>query len=183
MADTSRSPLTSEAISQKLQAAFAPDVSFALHQLPTDSWLEVAAGEWRKVAEFLKNDSALAFDTLCNLCVVDQFETDLKKKNPPPPCLWVVYHLFSFVHRHRIVMKLQLPRGQATGNEQLPVVQSVADLWKAANWHEREAYDLSGVMFAGHPDLRRILCPDDWIGHPLRKDYPFPETYAGIQAK
>ena len=63
-----------------------------------------------------------------------------------------------------------------------PVIPSVAHVWPAADWHEREAYDLMGITFTGHPDLRRILCPDDWTGHPLRKDYKFPLDYHGIPA-
>ena len=61
-----------------------------------------------------------------------------------------------------------------------PVIPSVADIWPTADWHEREAYDLMGIRFSNHPDLRRILCPDDWEGHPLRKDYEFPLEYHGI---
>ena len=65
----------------------------------------------------------------------------------------------------------------------LPEVASLAGVWRTADWHEREVYDLSGVSFTGHPDLRRILCPEDWVGHPLRKDYEMPLEYHGIRGK
>jgi len=72
-----------------------------------------------------------------------------------------------------LAIKVRVPRDA-------PHVRSVADVWSTADWHEREAFDLLGVTFDQHPDPRRILCPDDWVGHPLRKDYEFPTEYQGI---
>jgi NADH-quinone oxidoreductase subunit C len=78
--------------------------------------------------------------------------------------LEVVYNLSSLRHKHKAAVKVRVPRDN-------PVVRSVVSIWKTANWHEREAYDLLGIHFEGHPDLRRILTSEDWVGHPLRKDY------------
>ena len=79
-------------------------------------------------------------------------------------------------HRHRFVLKLRVPREEAS-------VPTVTGVWGVADWHEREAYDLLGVAFLGHPDLRRILLPDDWQGHPLRKDWQDPDFYNGMHVK
>ena len=81
------------------------------------------------------------------------------------PRIWMAYHLHSFEHGHRIRVKVGLPEDDLQ-------VPSVTPMFPAANWHEREVFDLFGVVFEGHPDLRRILLPDDWEGHPLRKDQP-----------
>jgi NADH-quinone oxidoreductase subunit C len=89
----------------------------------------------------------------------------------------LVYHLSSIPHHHNIVIKVTIP---IPAND-LPEVPSVSDLWKAALWHEREAYDLMGIRFTNHPDLRRILMPEDWQGYPLRKDYTNAETYHQIR--
>ena len=85
----------------------------------------------------------------------------------------VVYHLFSYRHRHGCVLKVKLPREN-------PAVATVEDIWRAANWMEREIFDLLGVTFEGHSDLRRILMPEDWPGYPLRKDFVEPREYHGI---
>ncbi len=86
----------------------------------------------------------------------------------------VVYNLYSIPFDHHVSIKVVLPR-------EAPEVMSVNDVWKTANWHEREAWDLFGISFAGHPDLRRILLPADWEGHPLRKDYQQQEYYRGVK--
>jgi NADH-quinone oxidoreductase subunit C len=82
----------------------------------------------------------------------------------------VVYVLYSLKHHHRYTLKCRLPREN-------PVIHTVESVWAVANWHEREAYDMFGIVFEGHSDLRRILCPDDWDGYPLRKDYQSPKSY------
>ena len=88
------------------------------------------------------------------------------------PHVEMIYHLSSMVHRHKLVLKTQLPRWQNDIEGRLPEMASVSSIWNTAEWHEREVYDLMGVKFEGHPNLKRILLPDDWEGHPHRKDYP-----------
>jgi NADH-quinone oxidoreductase subunit C len=118
----------------------------------------------RDIAAFVSSDPDLKFDFLMSLSGMDFNDGNLG----------VVYHLSSIENRHRIVLKAKLPKADA----QIPSVESV---WKSANWHEREAFDLFGIVFQGHPDLRRILLPDDWEGHPLRKDYKAQEYYRGMK--
>lgn len=150
-----------------------------------DPWIAVEPAAWKDIARFLRDDERLRFDFLHCVSAVDYFEPDPKKAKRAKfePHLEVLYHLSSFTHRHKIVIKLLLPRWKDDVPGQLPEVPSVADIWPTANWHEREVYDLSGVSFVGHPNLRRILCPEDWVGHPLRKDYVFPDEYHGIRAR
>ncbi len=93
----------------------------------------------------------------------------------------VVYHLVSIPHNLQLTLKVDLPDNRS--DEQLPTVDSVSSVWQTADWHEREAFDLVGIFFNRHPDLRRILLPDDWQGYPLRKDYQDAETYHGIPIK
>ena len=95
----------------------------------------------------------------------------------------MVYHFQSFTHRHRSTLKIILSRWKDGISGELPDVPSVTGLWRTADWHEREVYDLSGVWFTGHPNLRRILTSEDWVGHPLRKDYEFPLEYHGIRGR
>jgi NADH-quinone oxidoreductase subunit C len=150
-----------------------------------DPFVGVDAGDLLEVCRFLKEDSRLRFDNLNCISGVDYLEPDPKKapKAGYDPHMEVVYHLSSIPHRHRVVVKVILPRWKDNKLGELPEVPSVTSLWPAANWHEREVYDLSGVWFTNHPELTRILLADDWVGHPLRKDYEYPLEYHGIRGR
>jgi NADH-quinone oxidoreductase subunit C len=133
-------------------------------------------------AKVLKEE--FGFDMLNNITGVDYLETDAKKvaKAGFEAHLEVVYHLSSFQKPGtRFTFKILLPRWK--NDTELPEVPSVAHLWRTADWHERECYDLVGITFTNHPDPRRILMADDWIGHPLRKDYEFPLEYHDIRCR
>lgn len=106
-----------------------------------------------ELCHFLKEDPSLQFDYLMSLTAVDRLDK-----------LEVVYHLYSIPEKHYAVLKVPLGRDEA-------VIPSVSSIWKAANWQEREVYDMFGIEFEGHPNLQRILLDPDWEGFPLRKDY------------
>ena len=150
-----------------------------------DPFVVVEPGDLLEICRYLRDDSALRFDLLNCVTGVDYFEPDPKKvaKAGFEPHLEVVYHLSSFAHHHRFVLKVMLPRWKDDKAGELPELPSVAALWPTADWHERETYDLCGIWFTGHPDPRRILLSEDWIGHPLRKDYEFPLEYHGIRGR
>jgi NADH-quinone oxidoreductase subunit C len=149
-----------------------------------DPWIEVAPEGIVAVCTYLRDEPSLAFDYCNSVTAVDYFEPDEKKaaKVTRQPHVEVVYHLFSMRHKHSLVLKVMLPRWGGEEGE-LPEVSSVASVWSTADWHERECYDLLGVNFTDHPNLRRILCPEDWVGHPLRKDYEMPLEYHGIRGR
>lgn len=132
-----------------------------------DPFIIVEPAAIQEIGGWLRDEKELAFETLHCLSVVDY---------PKDGKMEVVYHLYSMKHRHWIVLKVELPR-------EAPKVPTVEVLWPTANWHEREAYDLYGVRFEGHSDPRRIFLPDDWSGHPLRKDWEWPEKWHGIPVK
>jgi len=150
-----------------------------------DPFVVIDPADLLEVCRFLRDDPRLRFEFLNCISGVDYLEIDPKKapKAGFEPHLEVVYHLSSFTHKHRLVLKLVLPRWKDNKPGELPEVPSVTALWKTADWHEREVYDLAGVWFTGHPDLRRILTSEDWVGHPLRKDYEFPLEYHGIRGR
>jgi NADH-quinone oxidoreductase subunit C len=129
-----------------------------------DAWLKVDPFRLEELGILLKTDPELCFDYLECITGVDE---------PKAEQIHVVYHVYSYEKRHRIVLKCMLDRND-------PVVQTLSDVWPTANWQERECFDLLGVIFDGHPDLRRLLLPDDWEGHPLRKDYEEKDDYHGI---
>jgi NADH-quinone oxidoreductase subunit C len=155
--------MTTIEIHQKLQEAFGDAVG-PLSEPKIDPFAVVKADRIVEVCAWLKKTPGLELDFLEDLTGVDW---------PKRNVIEVVYHLQSFPRRHGIVLKVELPRDN-------PVVDSVTGVWKGANWLEREVFDLMGVGFTGHPDLRRVMLPDDWVGHPLRKDYQEAGGFHGI---
>jgi len=150
-----------------------------------DPWVSVDPARLVEICRFLHDEPRLRFDFLNCISGVDYLEPDAKKapKAGFEPHLEIVYHLHSIQHKHRFVVKVMLPRWKDNQPGQLPEVPSVNDVWKTADWHERETYDMYGVTFTGHPDLSRILLSEDWEGYPLRKDYEFPLEYHGIRCR
>ena len=150
-----------------------------------DPWIEVSPAGLVEVCRFLKTDSESKMEMLNCISGVDYFEPDAKKaaKTDWQPHTEVVYHLSSISKKHSLVLKVILPRWKNDQEGELPEVPSVCSVWPAADWHEREVFDLSGVWFTGHPNMRRILCPEDWVGHPLRRDYEMPLEYHGIRGR
>lgn len=147
-----------------------------------DPWIELTPTGLVPVCRYLKEEADLAFTYLNCISVVDYLQVD-PKKGATPPRLEVVYHATSITNKRSIVLKVELPRWKDDVVGNLPEVPSVTPVWQTADWHERECYDLSGVLFVGHQNLRRILCPEDWVGHPLRKDYEMPLEYHGIRGR
>jgi NADH-quinone oxidoreductase subunit C len=151
-------------IHDALKARFGEAILEAKLEGVLDPYIKVAPDRIRDVALFLRDDEKLQFDSLMLLSGMDYTKGKFG----------VVYHLDSMKWNHKIVLKLEMMLDNLH-------CQSVESVWKGANWHEREAYDMFGIIFDGHPDLRRILMPDDWEGHPLRKDYQVPEFYNGMK--
>ncbi len=128
-----------------------------------DAFCRVKASEISNVCRRLQNE--FGFDCLSNLTGLDtgsRFE--------------VIYNLFSYETNKSLTLKVELEKEN-------PVVKTVSDIWASANWFEREAFDLVGIVFEGHPNLKRIMLPADWVGHPLRKDYVEGEEYRGMSTK
>jgi NADH-quinone oxidoreductase subunit C len=126
--------------------------------------LVVSAVDLTGVAQMLRDHEAFRFEQLIDLCGVDY--RDYGNGRHDGLRYAVVYHLLSVSRNHRLRLKA------FAEDDEFPVVDSVVDIWPAANWFEREAFDLFGIMFPGHPDLRRILTDYGFIGHPFRKDFP-----------
>jgi NADH-quinone oxidoreductase subunit C len=171
-------------IHERLNRKFQPWVAGGNFEA-LDPWIEIKAQGLAEIARYLRDEPDLRFDLLHCITAVDYFEPDAKKAAQVQwqPHLELIYHLSSMVHQHRLVLKTSVPRWQNDVEGQLPQVPSVSDVWRTAEWHEREVYDLMGVSFQGNADLRRILCPEDWVGHPLRKDYQMPAEYHGVRAR
>jgi NADH-quinone oxidoreductase subunit C len=152
--DPMRAPVPSRAV-DLLKERFPGDVQEVAY-FAGDAIVRLRKDRFVEIARTLRDDPELRLDYLSNLTAVhwpdrqQQFE--------------VVYHLFSITKRHRLTLKVDVAEGQETPTSCV--------VWPTANWYEREVYDMFGIRFTGHPDMTRILMTDDWVGHPLRKDYP-----------
>lgn len=162
-----------EQIATLLKSTFGDAIVSADLDTPHPA-VTVDASRWREIAIFLRDDARLRCNTLRCVSGVDRLADDR---------IEIIYDLVSMLPARSgdgywrgdnvFAVKLRVPRDGGH-------VETVSDVWPAADWHEREVYDMFGVVFDNHPDLRRILCPDDWEGYPLRKDYEFPLEYHGI---
>jgi NADH-quinone oxidoreductase subunit C len=163
--------MTNKEVYDQLKARFASAVGDWNEQTGSDyakrisSYADITdAGAVHNICMYLRDDPTLEFDYLNNLTTLDNGDKTYS----------VVYHFESMKLGHHFAMRVTVAADQA-------VVPSVTDIWAMANWHEREGYDMIGITFMNHPDHRRILLGDDWIGHPLRKDYKAPEFYRGMK--
>ncbi|MEW6620358.1 MAG: NADH-quinone oxidoreductase subunit C [bacterium] len=146
--------MTNQEITKIIKDKFKKDILKV--ETEPDLTIYVSNDKILQICQFLHDNEELNFVYLSDICGVDYPERS--------PRFDVVYHLYSIEKNHRIRIKTAVGDGET--------ISSVTGIWQGANWFEREVYDLLGVEFDNHPDLRRILMPDDWQGHPLRKDYP-----------
>jgi NADH-quinone oxidoreductase subunit C len=145
------------------------DAIEAVDETKRDPWIVVKREKLVELCRTLRDDPKLNYDHLSLISAVDY----------PPATIEVVYHLDSLTLNHPLVLKVKLNRAEAE-LPALPKMPTLVGVWITADWHERETFDLMGIEFTGHPNLARILCAEDWVGYPLRKDYAWPEEYHGI---
>lgn len=164
--------MTPEEIADILEKQFGDAVTDSLMDSLHPS-IVVKAERWHEIALFLRDDSRMKMNFCRCVSGIDRLEDGY---------IEVVYDLMAMISGDKggawrgdnvVAIRIRVPRDGGH-------MPSVADVWEAADWHEREVYDMFGVTFDGHPDHRRILCPDDWVGYPLLKDYEFPLEYHGI---
>ena|SRR5947209_13441343 len=163
--------MTNTEIYDKLKSAFADKIGEWHEQTGSEymkrmaSYADVAdPGYIRDICLYLRDEPELGFDSLLLLSASDNNDKTLS----------VTYHLEAREKKQNFALKVTVPQDQAH-------VPTVTGVWSHANWHEREAWDMMGITFTGHPDMRRILLDEDWVGHPLRKDYKHPDFYRGMK--
>jgi len=160
-------------VQELLAIAFDKQAIITVEQSGLQPALVIHREKLAAVCLFLRDHEETYFDFLSCISAVDN--------GVDAGSFSVVYHLASIPHQHQLTLKVIVENDRRSDN--LPVVPTVSGVWRTADWHEREAFDLMGIYFEGHPDLRRILLPEDWEGYPLRKDYEEAETYHGIAIK
>ncbi|MBN1396898.1 MAG: NADH-quinone oxidoreductase subunit C [Bacteroidetes bacterium] len=145
-----------EKVINKLKASH-PDVILDANEFRGELTVTVPKERIVEVCRFVKEDGELAFDLLADLCGIDMNTSENR--------FGVIYNLYSLKNKHRIRLKTYT-------QEEQPKVPTVTGVWSTANWHERETYDMFGIIFEGHPDLRRMYMPEEFEYHPLRKEFP-----------
>ncbi|MCF7809799.1 NADH-quinone oxidoreductase subunit C [bacterium] len=153
--------MTNEEIFEYLHSSF-PDSGLQLDENVPVPLVVVPREHLAKIAKFLRDDEKMYFECLMCLSGIEMGDE-----------LHTVYNLYSMKHEHKVSLR-------CIATKEDPVMPTVSSIWATADWHERESYDLMGITYEGHPDPRRILCPDDWEGHPLRKDYEPQKEWHGI---
>jgi len=156
-------PITPETLLERVQDLLGDKIVKAGVALD-EATIEVAPEDWLVVALILRDDTSLSFDLMMDLCGVDY--STYKDGAWEGKRFAVVLHLLSIKRNHRLRVRV------FCADDELPIIASLMDVWPAVNWFEREAFDLYGIIFDGHPDLRRILTDYGFIGHPFRKDFP-----------
>ena len=165
--------MTFEEIVDLLVNRFGEEIILGANASVIQPFVTISSNSIAEVCQFLRETPGLYFDYLQCVTGIDNGEKAATME--------VLYHMTSIPYGHNLVLKVELVRN--TNDEPIPSLPSVSSIWKTADWHERETFDLIGIAFENHPDLRRILMPEDWIGHPLRKDYEVQEVYHGIRVK
>ncbi|MAJ51742.1 MAG: NADH-quinone oxidoreductase subunit C [Flammeovirgaceae bacterium] len=158
--------MTTDLIFKLLKSCFGQKVmEINLNDQPRS--IEITSQENRELFTFLRDNNQLYFDMLSSITGIDN--------GPEVNTMELIYNLYSIPFDSHLMVKIKLE------DRESPIAPTVSDIWKTANWHEREIFDLLGIRFEGHPDLRRILLPSDWEGHPLRKDDVLQKRYHGIK--
>lgn len=155
--------MTPDEIRQVLATELSADIALTTAEIG-DPCIYVPSELWVKANEVARHNAELKFDFLRSITATDY---------PDEKQIEVTNHLFSYAYKHAITLKCRVDRDA-------PILPTITHVWPAANWHEREAFDLLGVQFSGHPNLKRLLLPEDWVGYPLRKDYKQEEYYQGV---
>ncbi|MFT6971785.1 MAG: NADH-quinone oxidoreductase subunit C [Roseivirga sp.] len=160
--------MTFQEISDRINSALGEQLVLSVDENASPKAIIIDAKDLIEVMSFLQSDEQLYFDSLSCITGIDN--------GPEAKTMEMVYNLYSIPFNHHLMVKVKLEREN-------PAIDSLTQLWKTADWHERETYDLLGIYFNNHPDLRRILLPADWEGHPLKKDYQEQEYYRGVKVK
>lgn len=158
--------MTIEEFKSLIDSKVGEGTVLSIDENSTPKALEIESEKVELVMALLKDDESSFCDLLSCLTAVDN--------GPEVNTMEVIYNLYSIPLEHSLMLKTTISREK-------PEIETISHLWKTADWHEREAYDLFGIIFNNHPDLRRILMPADWDGHPMLKDYQEPATYRGMK--